>query len=88
MRSAAAGVVVASLWTIACSPSGPVGPVVHEHHAIERGAATSARVEINMSAEIGGYQSDDSTRDPWGPVAPRSDAPRAGSAEPPSRKND
>jgi hypothetical protein len=49
MRSAAAGVVVATLWTIACGPSGPVGPVVHEHHAIERGAATSARVEITMS---------------------------------------
>jgi hypothetical protein len=48
---------------------------------------TPAFVEINMSAEIGGYQSDDSTRDPWGPVAPRSDAPRAdASAEPASRK--
>jgi hypothetical protein len=47
---------------------------------------TPAFIEINMSAEIGGYQSDDSTRDPWGPVAPRSDAPRTEtSAEPPSR---
>ena len=50
MRSAAAGVIVASLWAIACRPSGPVGPVVHEHHTIGRGAATSARVEISMSA--------------------------------------
>ena len=50
MRSAAAGVVVATLWTIACGTGGPVGPVVHEHHTVERGAATSARVEINMTA--------------------------------------
>jgi len=26
------------------------GPVVHEHHNVERGAATDARVEIDMSA--------------------------------------
>jgi N-terminal domain of toast_rack, DUF2154 len=49
MRSTAAAVVVATVWTIACGTSGPAGPVVHEHHTIERGAATSARVEINMS---------------------------------------
>jgi hypothetical protein len=30
--------------------SGSVGPVVHEHHTVERGAATSARVEIGMTA--------------------------------------
>ena len=30
---------------------------------------TPAFVEINMSAEIGGYQSDFGDRDPWGPVA-------------------
>jgi hypothetical protein len=36
---------------------------------------TPAFVEINMSAEIGGYQSDFSDRDPWGPPAPRSDEP-------------
>jgi hypothetical protein len=30
---------------------------------------TPAFVEINMSAEIGGYGSDFSDRDPWGPVA-------------------
>jgi N-terminal domain of toast_rack, DUF2154 len=27
-----------------------VGPVGHEHHAVERGAATNARGEIEMSA--------------------------------------
>jgi predicted membrane protein len=43
-------VLVAALWTIACGTGGPVGPVVHEHHTVERGAATSARVEIDMSA--------------------------------------
>lgn len=37
-------------WTVACGTSGPVGPVVHEHHTVERGAATSARVEIGMTA--------------------------------------
>jgi len=52
MRSTKAGVaaVAATVWTIACGTSGPVGPVVHEHHTVERGAATSARVEISMSA--------------------------------------
>lgn len=28
----------------------PAGAVVHEHHSVERGSATSARVEIDMSA--------------------------------------
>lgn len=36
---------------------------------------TPSFVEINMSAEIGGYQSDFSDRDPWGPPAPRTDEP-------------
>jgi hypothetical protein len=36
---------------------------------------TPAFVEINMSAEIGGYQSDFGDRDPWGPAAPRSAKP-------------
>ncbi len=35
---------------------------------------TPAFVEINMSAEIGGYSSDFTDRDPWGPVAPHADA--------------
>jgi hypothetical protein len=30
---------------------------------------TPSFVEINMSAEIGGYQSDFSDRDPWAPIA-------------------
>jgi hypothetical protein len=37
---------------------------------------TPSFVEINMSAEIGGYQSDFGDRDPFGPAAPRTAAPR------------
>jgi predicted membrane protein len=48
--SAAALLGTAALWTIGCGATGPVGPVVNEHHVVERGAATSARVEIGMSA--------------------------------------
>jgi hypothetical protein len=33
---------------------------------------TPSFVEINMSAEIGGYQNDFGDRDPHGPAAPRS----------------
>jgi hypothetical protein len=29
---------------------GPAGPLEHEHHAIERGEATRARIEVNMTA--------------------------------------
>jgi hypothetical protein len=43
-------VILVAMWTVACGASGPVGPIVHEHHDIERGAATDARVEIDMSA--------------------------------------
>src|SRR5262245_44482996 len=50
MRSIAAVIVVASLWTTACDTSGATGPVVHEHHTVDRGAATTARVDIEMSA--------------------------------------
>jgi hypothetical protein len=46
---------------------------------------TPAFVEINMSAEIGGYQSDFSDRDPWGPVAPRSGERDAAPATKPQR---
>lgn len=42
--------IVAALGTMACGASSPAGPVVHEHRSIDRGAATSARVEIEMSA--------------------------------------
>jgi predicted membrane protein len=48
--NAGAAVVVAAAGIIACGTSGPAGPVVREHHAVERGAATRARVEIEMSA--------------------------------------
>jgi len=41
---------VAVACAIACGTSGPVGPVVHEHHSVERGAATSARIELGMAA--------------------------------------
>jgi hypothetical protein len=33
---------------------------------------TPSFIEINMSAEIGGYQNDFGDRDPIGPAAPRS----------------
>ena len=33
---------------------------------------TPSFIEINMSAEIGGYQSDFGDREPVGPAAPRS----------------
>jgi hypothetical protein len=36
---------------------------------------TPAFVEINMSAEIGGYGSDFTDRDPWGPVASQVESP-------------
>jgi hypothetical protein len=36
---------------------------------------TPAFVEINMSAEIGGYGSDFSDRDPCGPVASSAETP-------------
>jgi hypothetical protein len=49
-----AAAIVAAMWTIACGASGPVGPVVHDRQVVERAAATSARVEIDMSAgELG-----------------------------------
>ena len=41
---------------------------------------TPSFVEINMSAEIGGYGSDFWDRDPWAPVAPRAET--AAKAEP------
>jgi uncharacterized protein DUF2154 len=49
-RHVQAAVILVALWTIACGASGPVGPVVHDHQVVERAAATSARVEIDMSA--------------------------------------
>ncbi len=52
MRSltARAVVIVTAVCTLACGANVATGPVVHEHHNVERGAATNARVEIDMSA--------------------------------------
>jgi hypothetical protein len=36
---------------------------------------TPSFLDINMSAEIGGYQTDFGDRDPIGPAAPRTAAP-------------
>ena len=49
MRAGAAAAATA-IWTAACVMGGsPAGPVVNEQHAVERGAAMQARVEIDMS---------------------------------------
>ena len=45
-----AAVAVAAFWMTACATSVPTGPVVREHHTVERGAANRARVDIDMSA--------------------------------------
>ena len=48
---ATAVTVVAAAWTIGCGFSAaPAGPAAHEHHDVERGGATQARVEISMGA--------------------------------------
>jgi hypothetical protein len=41
---------LAVLLTPACTTGGSSGPTAMEHHAIERGTATRARVELDMSA--------------------------------------
>ena len=47
-----AALAAAALWATGCGSLFPVetGPVVTEHHAVERGAATQAHVVIDMSA--------------------------------------
>ena len=47
---AAGAVVLLALYVAACSTNAPTGPTVHESHSVERGAATRARVDIDMSA--------------------------------------
>jgi hypothetical protein len=42
--------VVSAVWMAACGFPGPAGPVVNEHHDVERGAATAAKVDIDMTA--------------------------------------
>jgi hypothetical protein len=40
-----------AVWTAGCSfTSAPPGPLVKEHHTVERGAATRARVDVEMTA--------------------------------------
>jgi hypothetical protein len=46
----AAAAVTMALWVSACAAPARTGPVVHEHHRVERGAATRARVVIDMGA--------------------------------------
>jgi hypothetical protein len=46
----AAAAIIAALSGMACGTGEPPGPLAHEHHAVEPGDATSARVEIDMSA--------------------------------------
>jgi hypothetical protein len=48
MRTATVA-IVAVLAVTGCN-NGPAGPLAREHHAIERGAATRARVDVDMSA--------------------------------------
>src|SRR4051812_47466644 len=43
-------IAVAVLGTTACTAGAPAGPLAREQHAIEVGAATRARVDVNMSA--------------------------------------
>ena len=48
--TAGAAAIWTAAWTAACVMGGsPAGPVVNEQHAVERGAARQARVEIDMS---------------------------------------
>ena len=43
-------VAVGASLTMACGMAGPAGPVLRDHQVVERGAATSVRVDIDMSA--------------------------------------
>src|SRR6187397_2283931 len=45
-----AAVAVAAVGATACFMPGLAGPVVNEQHAVERGAATAAKIDIDMSA--------------------------------------
>jgi hypothetical protein len=46
----ATGISIAILGAAACSIGAPAGPVTKEHHAVERGDAARARVEVDMTA--------------------------------------
>jgi hypothetical protein len=47
---AAIAFVLAVLATTSCTTGAPAGPTAREQHTVERGAATRARVDVNMSA--------------------------------------
>jgi len=49
-RPSRLALIVAALGMIGCDSLVPAGPTVREHHTVERGAATRARVDIDMSA--------------------------------------
>jgi hypothetical protein len=42
--------ILALVAMTACTTGEPAGPMTREHHAVERGAATHARVDLDMSA--------------------------------------
>ena len=48
-RLPARAAIIASMLTTSCTMT-PAGPLEREQHTIERGAATSARVDVDMSA--------------------------------------
>jgi hypothetical protein len=50
MRQTGTLPIVALLAMTACTIGEPAGPMVREQHTIERGGATRARVEVDMSA--------------------------------------
>ena len=49
VRTSVIPALFVAVSSIACDMGTPAGPVVHEHHAVETGAAKSARVEIDMA---------------------------------------
>jgi predicted membrane protein len=50
MRFGSGVVITIAVLATACTIGGSAGPVEREHHTVERGAATRARVEVGMSA--------------------------------------
>jgi len=50
MRLRTDTIVLVAMLATACSTAGPAGPIEREQHTIERGEATRARVEVDMSA--------------------------------------
>jgi hypothetical protein len=50
MRLRTSAVLAVVLWMTACTAARPAGPLTREQHTIERGTATAARVDVDMSA--------------------------------------